>query len=49
MYKLLDNFLFLDGEQFLGVGAFATVYRVQHKIDQKLYALKVVDLDKIPS
>lgn len=47
MLKNLNNFEFLDKKQIIGEGGFSRVFRARNKIDQKIYALKKVDISWI--
>lgn len=41
MFKSLDDIEIL-GEKHLGEGAFSEVFRVRHRKDNKIYAMKIV-------
>ena len=47
MLKTLNDIEFLEGEKSIGSGAFSTVHKVRSKIDNKIYALKKVDIEKL--
>jgi len=49
MFSNLNNFVFLDKDRIIGEGGFSHVFRVQNIFDQKIYALKKVDISRIGS
>ena len=44
MLNSLDDIEFIDDQRILGEGAFSRVYHVKSKINQKHYALKVINI-----
>ncbi len=45
MLSSLQEIEFIDKDKYLGHGGFAKVFRVRHKKDSQIYALKIINLN----
>lgn len=46
-FKSLDDFEFLSKNKILGEGAFSEVLQVRHKLTNKKYAMKKINLNEL--
>ena len=43
MVKIIENYILTES---IGVGSYGTVYQAKHKINQSLFAIKVIPMEK---
>ena len=43
MVKIIENYVL---SELIGEGSFSTVYKAKHKLNEKLYAVKIIPIEK---